>query len=95
MKRNKENINYISFVAKGLKEGLLPFDRSGIAAIIETGSRKVDHQDKLTCQFGKLKDLVIESDYVAREKGSKSVRDHIEEAIIQQEWSQSYTRTPE
>ena len=95
MKRNKENINsYISFVAKRVeKEGLLPFDRSGIAAIIETGSRKVDHQDKLTCQFGKLKDLVIESDYVAREKGSKSVkRDHIEEAIIQQEYRVNLTQ---
>ena len=88
MVRNSENIkSYVSFIAKrSSKEGLLPFSNSGVAAIVEHGSRLVDHQSKLSCQFAKLKDLTIESDFIAREGGAKTVkREHIEESLRQQE----------
>lgn len=88
MIRNDSNQkSYISFVARrAQKENLLPFSNTGIAAIIEHGSRLVDHQEKLSCQFGKLKDLTIEGDFIAREDRAKMVRrKHIEEALVQQQ----------
>lgn len=88
MDRNEKNIkSYISFVAtRSEKEDLMPFSKSGIAAIVEHGSRMVSNQSKLTCQFGKLKDITIESDFIATEENARSVqRKHVEEAIRQQE----------
>ncbi len=84
MPRDKRNMTaYASFVAtRASKEGLLHFSSSGVAAIVEHGSRMVDEQEFLSTQFGRLKDTIIESDYIAREQGHSSVeRKHVELAI--------------
>ena len=84
MDRSAKNIkSYVAFIATRAKiEGLLPFDRSGVAAIIEYSSRLVEDQNLLSTQFGEIKDLTIEADYFAREEGSNSVkRVHVEKAI--------------
>lgn len=84
MPRNKKNIShYVSFIAtRSHLENLLHFSPSGIAAIVEFGSRRVDDQQQLTSQFGELKDLTIEADFIAREQKSKTInRVHVEEAI--------------
>ena len=86
MERTQPNINsYASFVATRTQlENLLPFDRSGVATIVEYGSRLVDDQRSLSTQFGDLKDLTIEADYIAREGSSKTVkREHVEAALDQ------------
>jgi len=86
MERNEKNINaYATFVATRSKmENLLPFDRSGVAAIVEHSSRLVEDQRLLSTQFGDIKDLTIEADYIARQKKAKAVRrDHVEEALDQ------------
>lgn len=86
MPRNDETVNaYAAFVATRTHvEGLLPFDKDGIAAIVEFGSRLVEDQRFLSTQFGEIKDLTIESDYLAREKKSKIVtRAHVEKALDQ------------
>jgi lon-related putative ATP-dependent protease len=86
MERNAKNVNsYATFVATRSKlEDLLPFDRSGVAAIIEFSSRLVEDQRLLSTQFGDMKDLTIEADYVARQSKSKSVRrEHVESALDQ------------
>ena len=86
MPRSRENIeHYVDFIAtRSDKEGLLSFDRSGVAALVEYGSRLVDDQRQLSTQFGTLKDLTIEADFIAREQGSKLVkRQHVEEALEQ------------
>ncbi len=86
MSRTKPNIeHYVQFIAtRSDKEDLLPFDRSGVAAVVEYGSRLVDDQRYLSTQFGTLKDLTIEADYVAREEGNKAVkRSHVERALEQ------------
>lgn len=87
MPRTAENINqYGSFIASRVEaEKLMPFDRSGIAAVVEHSSRMVEDQNYLSTQFGAIKDLTIESDYVARESGSKVVkREHVEAAVREQ-----------
>lgn len=84
MPRVDANINaYASFVATRTKlEQLLPFAKDGISTIVEYGSRLVEDQRFLSTQFGQLKDLTIESDYVAREEGAKTVsRKHVEKAL--------------
>ena len=86
MERNKKNIeHYVDFIAtRSDKEDLLPFDRSGVAAVVEYGSRLVDDQRHLSTQFGTLKDLTIEADYVARHLDAKVIkRQHIESALEQ------------
>jgi lon-related putative ATP-dependent protease len=84
MPRNKKNIgSYVSFIAtRSHLENLLHFSPSGIAAVVEFGSRRVEDQDQLTSQFGEIKDLTIEADYIAREVKSRTInRAHVEEAI--------------
>ncbi|MEY4630249.1 MAG: hypothetical protein RIQ81_369 [Pseudomonadota bacterium] len=84
MERSEDNIeSYASFVATRSKvENLLPFDRSSIGAIVEYGSRLVEDQRFMSTQFGELKDLTIEADYIAREQGAKTVsRKHVEQAL--------------
>jgi lon-related putative ATP-dependent protease len=86
MPRNDETVNaYASFVATRTHvEGLLPFDKDGIAAIVEFGSRLVEDQRFLSTQFSEIKDLTIESDYLAREANAKLVtRAHVEKALNQ------------
>lgn len=84
MPRVHDNINaYASFVAtRSNIENLLPFSKDGISAIVEYGSRLVEDQRFLSTQFGQLKDLTIESDFLAREENSGTVtRKHVETAL--------------
>lgn len=84
MPRNDETINaYASFIATRTQiEKLLPFDRNGIAAVVEYGSRLVEDQRCLSTQFSEIKDLTIESDYIAREEEAEIIsRKHVEKAL--------------
>ncbi len=84
MERNKRNVNsYASFVAtRSAKEELLHFDKSGVSAIVEFGSRLVEDQRYLSCQFGEIKDVTIEADFCARQSESKVIRrEHVEQAL--------------
>lgn len=86
MTRNASNIkSYISFIAtRTILENLLPFDRSAVAAVVEHSSRLIEDQRYLSTQFGEVKDLTIEADFVAREEGARQVkRSHVERAIMQ------------
>jgi lon-related putative ATP-dependent protease len=84
MDRSDENILafacYISTCCKN--ENLLPFDRSGVAKIIEYAARTVGDQEKLSARFGPLKDLLVEADYWAREtQGQRITGEHVEKAM--------------
>jgi len=82
--RNKENIHaYAGFIcAIAEREKLRHFDRTAVARVVEHGSRAVDDQEKLSARFGRLRDLVVESDYWAGQAKSDLVRaEHVEQAI--------------
>jgi lon-related putative ATP-dependent protease len=84
MPRIPANINaYASFIATRTNiEKLLPFAKDGISAVVEYGSRLVEDQRFLSTQYGQLKDLTIESDYVARAENATIVtREHVEHAL--------------
>ncbi|MBI2603288.1 MAG: AAA family ATPase [Deltaproteobacteria bacterium] len=87
MERNKENIKaYSAFIATRChKEGLQHFDRSGVAAVVEYGSRLAEDQNKLSAGFTDIKNLVIEADFISREQGHRAInRSHVEKALEQQ-----------
>lgn len=84
MERTKENMEkYAGFVSLCQKnEGLLPFDRTAVARIVEFGSRLADHQEKLSMKFSEIADLIRESHYWASKENSSIVKaEHIEKAI--------------
>lgn len=86
MERNNDNImSYVNFIATRMRrEELFPFDKSAVAAIVEYGSRLIEDQNLLSTQFGELKDLTIEADFIAKERGHPIVqREDVENALDQ------------
>ena len=75
MERTPENIvKYAAYVAQCQKEeNLLPFDRTGVAKVVEYGSRFADHQEKLSTKFSLIADLIREAHYWAKKENSDVV----------------------
>lgn len=83
MDRTEDNIQkYALFIASLCREEkLLPFDRSGVAKVVEYGSRLSEHQEKLSSKFSDIADLLRESTYWARATGDNQVKaEHVEKA---------------
>ena len=84
MERSPDNVKkYAHFIADCQKaEKLLPFDRSGVAKLVEFGSRIADHQERLSTRFSALSDLMKEAHYWAKKGSSHFVRgEHVTQAI--------------
>jgi lon-related putative ATP-dependent protease len=65
---------YARFVARVCREeALLPFNRRGVAAVVEFGRKHVADQRKLTLQFGRLVAVLKEADYWARRQRARVV----------------------
>lgn len=64
------------------RDALLAFDRSALARVIEHAARLAGDSEKLTTHMSSLTDLLHESDYWARESGSRFVaRTDVQKAI--------------
>lgn len=64
------------------REGLLPFDRTGVARVIEHGSRLAADAERLSTHLLSLKNLLYEADHRARAAGAGLVAAaHVQEAI--------------
>ncbi len=72
MERTPDNMDkYAAFIASCLREeGLKPFDKNGVAKVIEYSSRLSGHQDKLSTRFSDIADLLREADYWADKDGT-------------------------
>ena len=84
MNRTDDNMKkYASFVATITREEkLLPFERKGVAKIVEVGSRLAEHKNKLSSRFSDISDIVREASYWASKSGSNVVSDvHVQQAI--------------
>lgn len=75
--------SFASFVRRICREeGLLPFDCTGVAKLLEYASRMVSHKEKLSTRFGFLRDILCEADFWARQDGADRVYDrHVVQAI--------------
>lgn len=68
--------------AEAEKEGLLPFEASAVAALVEQAVRMAGRQEKLTTSFPALADLLCEADFHARRDESVAVAaGHVDAAI--------------
>ena len=84
MERTDENIlKYAGFVStKAREERLLPFDASGVARVVEYGSRMAEHQEKLSSKFSDVSNLIRESHYWAKKMDTDVVSGtHVEKAL--------------
>ncbi len=75
--------DYIRFIRKiGEEDGLLKFDRAGMAALIEYGTRIAGRHKKLSTRFNVIADVIRESSYWARKEGRTAVGgEHVETAV--------------
>jgi ATP-dependent Lon protease len=74
---------YASFIRKICDEDKLrPFDKTGIAAVVEHGVRITGRQKKLSTRFHLVADLLREANYWAAKDGSDVVAEkHVDQAI--------------
>ena len=87
MPKDEQNIyQYACFIRKICDEDkLLPFDKSGVGAVVEFGVRVAGTQKKLSTRFTIIADLIREASYWATNADSKVVKhEHVEKAI--EEW---------
>jgi len=67
-------MNYARFVATRVREeGLLDFDRRGVAEVARLGARLVEDQRKLASTFSEIADIVREASYWGRRNGGRLV----------------------
>jgi lon-related putative ATP-dependent protease len=77
--------DYALFVATHCgQEKLLPFDRSGMAGLLEYAARSVEDQQRLSAQFAEIADLLREASYWAGKEGSAVVnREFVRKAVAE------------
>ncbi|UCE17022.1 MAG: AAA family ATPase [Candidatus Bathyarchaeota archaeon] len=84
MDRTDENIRkYAAFVCTLCrKEKLKHLHASGVAKIVEYGSRLAQDQQKLSTRFGEIADIIREANYYAIQENSEYVTaDHVKKTI--------------
>ncbi len=74
---------YARFIAKQVQEkGMRPFDRTGVARVIEYGSRLVSDQNKLSLRMMDIVDLLVEADYWAcNAEGPAVTAEYVDKAV--------------
>ncbi|MEW6376380.1 MAG: ATP-binding protein [Thermodesulfobacteriota bacterium] len=84
MNKDEKKIHqYASFIRKICDEDKLrPFDKTGIAAVVEHGVRMTGRQKKLSTRFHLIADLLREANYWAVKDGSDVVKEfHVDKAV--------------
>ena len=78
-----EKMRYANFVANMAKnDGLLPFDRTAVAGVVDYAERLAGKKDKLSLKFSDLAELVREASYWAAKAGSGAVTaEHVDKAL--------------
>ncbi|OGO31684.1 MAG: hypothetical protein A2Z16_10100 [Chloroflexi bacterium RBG_16_54_18] len=69
MDRTSDHIqNYTSFVCNLCEtEKLTHLDPSGLARVVDHGSRLAEYQDKLSTRYGVIADVIREANYYSRQ----------------------------
>ena len=75
------------------KDELLPVERSGLEAMVETGSYWAESQQRLSLAFNEIAGLLIESDDTARRAGREAIgRAEVDGALRERDFQVSYLR---
>ncbi|HOS69117.1 MAG TPA: ATP-binding protein [Bacillota bacterium] len=91
MGSNKENcMKYASFIRSHCeKNGLMHFDRTAVAAVIEYSRRLAEHKHKLSTRFNDIIEVLYEADAWARIAGEQIVTGSNVKKAIEQKWYRS------
>ncbi len=93
--RNQDTVmQYARFMATTCqREDLRPVDRSGVAAVVEFGSRLVSSRTDMSVRFNEISNLLVEADLLAGREGVETIsRRHVEEATERREQRSSLWR---
>jgi len=64
------------------EKGICPFSCDGVAEVIDWSCRLAEHQDRMSTQFNKLTEVIVESSAWAQMEGSETVgSEHVYKAI--------------
>ena len=81
----QQYVQFIAHVAK--RDGLLPFERSAVARVIEQGAELAGDQQKLTVRLLDIADMLRESSYWAQKSKRKKVKaQDVTHALEQRIW---------
>lgn len=83
MPKESSNIQkYAYFIAtRCAQEKLLPFDRTGVARVVELGCRLAGDKERLSARFNEISNIIAEASYWAGLAGADSVGyEHVEKA---------------
>ncbi len=80
---HEEKTHYANFIGNMVKtEGLLPFDRTAVAAVMDYAVRLTEKKGKLSLRFSDISDLVREASYWASQALSTVVTtEHVDKAL--------------
>lgn len=84
MDKNEETIGKFAGFIKRKKDedGLKPFDRTAVAALVEQAVRMAGRQEKISTSFPAITDLIREADYWAGQGDESTVQEvHVDKAI--------------
>lgn len=75
--RDEESANHYARLIAGLarRESLLPFDRDGVARILEHASRLAEDAERYSVRLGPIADLAREADHWARAEAAETITD--------------------
>jgi lon-related putative ATP-dependent protease len=76
---------YAQFISRVCRdEGLLPFTKNGVAAVVEYAEKAIDSKRKLSLRFGSVVGVIKEADYWARKASVDRVRaEHVVKAFTE------------
>jgi lon-related putative ATP-dependent protease len=89
MERTDQHIlMYAGFISRQVRErGLRHFDRTGVARMVEYGSRLVEDQEKLSTRLADVADMVVEASHWAGKNGHDFVTAaDVDQAIAHKEY---------
>ncbi|MSQ26562.1 MAG: ATP-dependent protease [Dehalococcoidia bacterium] len=95
MERTPETMRvYAGFVrCRVEQDSLLHFHKSGVAKVIEYGSRLLENQRKLATRFSDVADVVAEASFWAKKAGNTLVMgEHVDKALHEKEFRSSLNR---
>jgi ATP-dependent Lon protease len=86
MTNSTENLGkYAQFIKQiGETEQLLPFHKTGVAAVIEEGVREAGRRDKISTRFSDIADVIREAHYWAlKDEAEVVMADHVDRAVAE------------
>ncbi|WP_366554417.1 Lon protease family protein [Aquibaculum sediminis] len=76
--RSEASAQHYARLISGLveREALLPFDRNGVARLLEHASRLAEDAERFSVRLGPIADLAREADHWARAESASTISDH-------------------